>query len=134
MSGHPTHLLSAFLDSELSDAELGDLTTHLADCVDCRADLDSLAAVRSQIRALPMIEPASGVIDKKPVPIVPRWRRTLIGAGAAAALVLVVGVGVGNSGRGVVPLQLDQVVGQHVARASVDPGFNVIQVQAVTNR
>ncbi len=133
MSSHPSELLSAFLDSELSEQELTQLTVHLADFLECRADLDSLASVRSQVRSLPVVEPTAGVIGRKVVPMIPRWRRTLVGA-TAAAVVLVVGVGVGNNVRGAVPLQFEQVVDQHVARASVDSGFNVIQVQAVPNR
>ena len=54
--------------------------------------------------------------------------------GAAAAAALIVGVGFGVNADRAVPLQLDEVVEQHVARASVDPGFNVLQVQAVVDR
>ncbi len=135
MSSHPSDLLSAFLDEELSSSELSELTAHLADCHECRADLDSLASVRSQVRGLPVIEPAPGFADagRQVVSLVPRLRRTLVGAAAAAAVVLVVGVAVGSN-RSVVPLQFEQVVDQHVARASFDSGFNVIQVQAVANR
>ncbi len=133
---HPTELLSAFLDEELTPSELDDLTGHLADCLECRAELDSLAAVRSQVRALPQVEPAPGVIAVAPqvVDLVPRWRRGLVGAMAAAIIVLVVGIGVGGNDRGTIPLQLNQAIDQHVARASVDSGFNVLQVQAVVNR
>ncbi|MEE8492040.1 MAG: zf-HC2 domain-containing protein [Acidimicrobiia bacterium] len=136
MSRHPTDLLSAFLDEELSPNEVSELTTHLADCRECQRELDSLAAVRLQIRALPVLEPAPAVIEvaREVIPLAPRWRRTLVGAMAAAAVVVVVGVGVGSNGRAAVPLQLEQAFDQHVARASVDSGFNVIQVQAVVNR
>ncbi len=136
MRHHPTELLSAFLDEELAGQELTDLTSHLADCIDCRAELDSLASVRSQVRALPLVQPAPGVIsiERRRVQVVPRWRRGLVGATAAAVVVLVIGVGVGANSRGTVPLPLDQAFDQHVARASVDSGFNVLQVQAVANR
>ena len=135
MSSHPTDLLSAFLDKELTGVELEELTSHLADCLDCRAELDSLAGVRSQVRALPVVDPAPGVIEvgRKVVPIVSRWRKALISAAAAAVVVVVVGAGIGSNGRRAVPLQLEQAIDQHVARASVDPGFNVIQVQAVVD-
>lgn len=136
MNSHPSNLLSALLDEELSGSELSELTAHLADCHQCRADLGSLASVRSQVRGLPIIEPLAGFPDpeRHVVPLVPRLRRTLVGAAAAATVVLVVGVGVGSNGRSAVPLQFEQVVDQHVARASVDSSFNVIQVQAVANR
>lgn len=133
---HPTDLLSGFLDEELSPAEVSELTEHLAGCRECQRELDSLAVVRSQVRALPVLEPAPGIIEvtREVVPFAPRRRRTLAGAMAAAALVVVVGVGVGSNGRASVPLQLQQAVDQHVARASIDSGFNVIQVQALVNR
>ncbi len=136
MSRHPTDLLSAFLDEELSPNEVSELATHLADCRECQRELDSLAAVRLQIRALPVLEPAPAVteVTREVIPLASRWRRTLVGAMAAAAVVVVVGVGVGSNGRAVVPLQLEQAFDQHVARASIDSGFNVIQVQAVVNR
>ena len=63
MRSHSTDLLSAFLDEELSPTEVSELTTHLADCRECQRELDSLAAVRLQIRALPVLEPAPAVID-----------------------------------------------------------------------
>ncbi len=136
MSRHPTDLLSAFLDEELSPTEVSELTAHLADCRGCQGELDLLAAVRLQIRALPVLEPAPAVteVTREVIPLPSRWRRTLAGAMAAAAVVVVVGVGVGSDGRAAVPLQLEQAFDQHVARASVDSGFNVIQVQAVVNR
>ena len=133
MTTHPIDLLSAFLDEELTGVELEELTSHLADCLDCRAELDSLAGVRSQVRGLPVVDPLPGVIEvgRTVVPTVPRWRRALVSAAAAAVVVVVVGAGVGSNGRRAVPLQLEQAIDQHVARASVDSGFNVIHVQAV---
>jgi hypothetical protein len=62
----------------------------------------------------------------------PARRRLLVAA--AAVSTLVVGIGFSVSAERAVPLPLDAVVDQHVARASVDPGLNVLQVQAVVNR
>ena len=53
----PTHdelneRLSEYLDNELDTAERAAVETHLAECGDCRADLDALAAVVARAGAL----------------------------------------------------------------------------------
>jgi len=132
-----THLgdqLSAYADSQLEPAERLLADTHLNECPDCRDELAVVAGARQSMRALPMLEPPARAL-RLPAEVVqlrPARRRVLVAA--AATVALVVGIGVGVNGNQTVPLQLDAVVEQHVARASVDPGLNVLQVQAVANR
>lgn len=125
--------LSAYLDSQVDRTARGSIEAHLGGCADCRAELEAVGMVRSRLRELPFEEPPPGALDL-PAEVIPlrRGRRILVAAAAASALV--VGIGFGVNGNQTVPLQLDAVVEQHVARASVDPGFNVMQVQAVLAR
>ena len=131
---HPGDLLSAYLDAELGEADRSLVDAHLAECAECRAELAAVEDSRFRLQSLPAIEPPPGVLElpAEVVPLrLPRLRRMLA---AAAVSALVVGVGFGVSADRAVPLPLDEVVEQHVARASVDRGFNVLQVQAVVNR
>ena len=131
---HAGDRLSAYLDGELNPAEQTSIESHLADCASCRSERDAAGASRSLVRSLPVVEPPPDVFDL-PAEVIEfpgRWRRRLVAAAAAATLI--VGVGFGVNADRAVPLQLDDVVDQHVARASIDRGFNVLQVQAVVNR
>ncbi len=49
--------LSAFLDGELTTAEIPIVTAHLDDCIDCRHELVDLDRSRTAVRALPGLEP-----------------------------------------------------------------------------
>jgi anti-sigma factor RsiW len=126
--------LSALLDSQVDPTERASIDSHLSECAGCRDELAEVTSARRSLRALPMVEPPHGTLGlpAEVVPLRPARRRVLVAAAATAALV--VGIGVGVNGDQTIPLQLDAVVEQHVARASVDPGLNVMQVQAVANR
>lgn len=132
---HAGELLSGYLDAELTVEERTQVENHLESCPECRSELEGIAAIRTRLRALPPLEVPAGLYDL-PAPVVPlrrrsTWRRAV---GVAAAATLVVGIGAGVLNNDDVPLQLEQAVDQHVARASVDPGLNVVQVQAVFER
>lgn len=131
-----THLgdqLSAYLDLQMETAPRVTVEAHLAECVECREELAVVSAVRSRLRALPLLQPPVGALELTAEVVALRPTRRVLTAAAAVAA-LVVGIGFGVTGNQTVPLELDSVVEQHMARASVDPGFNVIQVQAVLGR
>ncbi len=131
---HPGDLLSAYVDSQLPPADRLSVESHVEECGDCRDELASITSARQSLRDLPLLEPLAGSL-RLPAEVVelrPGHRRVLVAA--AATVAMVVGIGFGVDGNQTVPLQLDAVVEQHVARASVDPGLNVMQVQAVANR
>jgi anti-sigma factor RsiW len=132
---HPGELLSAFLDSELDPTGRASIEAHVSECDACAHELDDLAVVRGRVRSLPVQEPPPGILEPL-APALPlrRHRRLLVTGAAAAAAALVVAIGLGANGNQSVPLPLDAVVDQHIARASVDPGFNVLQVQAAFGR
>jgi anti-sigma factor RsiW len=131
---HPGDLLSAYLDERLIGSERSAVDAHLGECPKCRAELVAAREGRQLVRSLSVLEPPPGVFDL-PAEVLPRRRprvRRMLAAAAISALI--VGVGLGVSADRAVPLPLDEVVEQHVARASVDRGLNVLQVQAVVNR
>jgi anti-sigma factor RsiW len=131
---HVGDQLSAYVDAQVTKADRLSIDSHLSECIGCRDELDAIASARQRIRALPMLDPPARAL-RLPAEVLPlrRARRRVLVA-AAATVALVVGIGVGAGGNQTVPLQLDAVVEQHVARASVDPGLNVMQVQVVANR
>ncbi len=53
---------SAYLDGEVSSARRAALERHLADCPDCRAELEVLRQVAGGVRALPRIQPPAGFL------------------------------------------------------------------------
>jgi anti-sigma factor RsiW len=131
---HPGDLLSAYLDQQLADSERSAVDAHLAECPACHIELTAVRESRQLVRSLPLLEPPSGVFDLTAEVIPLRRGRVRRMVAAAAVSALIVGVGFSLSADRAVPLPLDAVVEQHVARASVDRGFNVLQVQAVVNR
>ena len=131
---HLGDLISSYLDAQLDPSERMLVDAHLADCAQCRGELADVSSSRNLLRELPVLEPPADALHPpaRVVRLRPYRRRLLVAA--AAMSTLVVGVGFSVNAEKAVPLPLDAVVHQHVARASVDPGLNVLQVQAVVNR
>jgi hypothetical protein len=91
MASHPDIELSAYLDESLSNEERAAVRAHLAGCLACREDLESLRAVRGLVAALPTLAPRRSLVPRARVPawLVPaRWVSTV--AAAAFAFVFVV--------------------------------------------
>jgi anti-sigma factor RsiW len=92
---HLDELLSAYLDGELSPADLATAETHLAGCGACRGELDAVLATRHLLRRLPGRLPPSGWY-RDVVVTDARRRRTArsaatwiaLGAAAASAILL----------------------------------------------
>jgi len=125
---HPGDELSAYLDGELTTAEVELVTTHLGSCHDCRNELHDLDAARTAVRALRRVEPASS-------PVAPaaaamgrgrhRRRLTLATAAAAATTAMVLAIAMATGGGGA-PLDRASLATRHSARTSVEAGFSVI--------
>jgi anti-sigma factor RsiW len=58
--GRVSNLLSAYLDRELTGAEMLSVRRHLSHCPACRAEHDAVARVRRLLGALPAVEPRAG--------------------------------------------------------------------------
>ncbi len=144
-AAHLGELLSAYLDGEATGDEEERVVLHLDGCGACRDELLELDAARAAVRSLPVLEPA-GFADKitreQPVVTVPlasaaapsrrRVRPVAWAAAAAAALVLAVGgVGMARSGTGGAALEMDEMMGRHAVRVSVDPGLSAVQIVQV---
>jgi anti-sigma factor RsiW len=125
---HPHDLLSAYLDGELAPVDRVGVTGHLADCADCRGELDGLAGTRSAVRGLPVLQLPDGVIPA-PEPIrLARRRGRVVAWAASAAAVGVVTVGVLAGGSSPAPaFDLDALVERHTARVVVDPGISTVR-------
>jgi anti-sigma factor RsiW len=49
-------LMSAYLDGELRDGELGQVVSHLTDCLACIAEFHDLKEARTAVRMLPILQ------------------------------------------------------------------------------
>lgn len=105
----PAELLSAYIDDELSDAERAEVDEWLAGDPARRVELDGLAAVRDQVRALPWLEmPAGLTAGASPLfgrgvsrrhRMSPRRANVFAGVTAAMAVVVLAGALVLGGGR-----------------------------------
>src|SRR5882762_10401952 len=72
--GEILEVLSAGLDREAGEGEQAPAQRHLADCLDCRAAVQSWSALASAIKALPVIAPSARIDDA--IYAIARSRRT----------------------------------------------------------
>lgn len=126
--------LSAYLDDELGAAARTAVDAHLAECRPCRDELAAVTLARDAVRNLewlPLPESIAGrpaVAARRPLR---RWRRRLAPALAVTAAVAVFAGFGGATVDNEAPIELEQVVDRHLARVSVDPGPNTVQVRMV---
>lgn len=124
---HPSELLSALLDGELTDHEEVRIAEHLETCSVCREELDDLNAARTALRSLPVVEmpPGLGQSGENLAEVLPLTRRppVWIAAAAAAILALFVGVATILAPPTTLELRLDQLSDQYGARTSMEPAI-----------
>lgn len=127
--GHYSVQLSSYLDGELPTVEYDSIFHHLQNCTDCRTDLQELDAARTAVRSLPGLEPPEFLAARTPRERSGRLSRTArlatAAAGIAAVAVVVLSVRT-TSDEPPAAVDLDSFADRHVARASVEPGFQVI--------
>lgn len=124
--GHPDELLSAFLDDELDEPDASQVTTHLATCDTCLAELDGLRQARAALRGLPDIPPPSSLFAAIPDVAAQagsrdRGRRAATGVAAGLAALLTAAFVLGESQPGEVVPPVDVVVVDHVVRTGGGP-------------
>ena len=121
--------LSAYLDGELATSEFQSVFAHVQGCADCRADLQELDTARTAVRSLPGLETPDFLGTRRQArrarPPTRFGRVAAAAAGIAAVAVLTVGI-TSSSSDPVAAVDLDSFADRHVARASVEPGFQVI--------
>jgi anti-sigma factor RsiW len=125
---HPSELISAYLDGELSRTEIEQLLIHLDGCGRCAAEMQDMQVVRSAVRSLPLLELPAGLIPETDAEGVPlhRNRGFLVGAAAAVvALVIAIAAIVTPSAATV---SLEELNSRYGARASLDPAFGPAKV------
>lgn len=118
---HLGELLSAYLDGEVSPAERTRVTSHIADCSLCQAELADLHSARSALRSLPMLDLPDGLIDLDSN-VVPLVRRPRVWAAAAAAVVAgFIGVATFIAPEPTVPVTFNEISVEHNNRSQFDP-------------
>jgi anti-sigma factor RsiW len=125
---HAGDLISAYLDGELSRAEIEQLQAHLSLCGRCAAEIQDMQLVRSAVRSLPMLELPAGLVPEADAQMVPLRRNKGFWVGAAAAavaLVIAIAALVTPSSPSIA---IDELNSRYGARASLDPAFGPAKV------
>jgi len=118
MSAHSGDLLSAYLDGELTPAELEGVRAHLEDCAECRRELQSLGEIRTLVRDLPPVDPPFGLYERM-LQRKNRWGvRAGLAALAAGAVASVAMMGMVAPREAHVAPHVAQLVDAHTASAS----------------
>jgi anti-sigma factor RsiW len=125
---HAGDLISAYLDGELSRAEIEQLQAHLSSCGRCAAEIQEMQLVRSAVRSLPMLELPAGLVPEADAEVIPLRRNKGFWVGAAAAavaLVIAIAALVTPSSPSIA---IDELNSRYGARASLDPAFGPAKV------
>jgi anti-sigma factor RsiW len=121
-------LISAYLDGELTRAEIDQLKAHLSSCGRCAAEMQEMQLVRSAVRSLPLLELPTGLVPEADTEVVPLRRNKGFWVGAAAAavaLVIAIAALVTPSSPSIA---IDDLNSRYGARASLDPAFGPAKV------
>jgi len=118
--GHFSEQLSAFLDGELTTAEVPIVTDHLLTCIDCRHELADLDKSRIAIRALPGLEPPAFLsVEREARASRKSWRAAAVVATGVAAVTLAFALGPFSSPPETVSVTITDLDARHAAVASV---------------
>lgn len=117
---HPSELISAFLDGELSANESAQLHRHLSSCGRCASELQDFQKVRAAIRSLPVLDLPPDLVFEGEPNVTPIRRHRVLVASAAAVVAIVIAVATLFS-----PppqsLSIDDVTSRWSALITVDP-------------
>ncbi len=125
---HPSEMISAYLDGELSSAEVTQLFDHVSGCGRCAAEMQELQTVRSAVRSLPLLELPAGLIPEADMTVVPLHRNRGFLVGAAAAVVALVIAVAAMLTPSTPAISLEELNSRYGARASLDPAFGPAKV------
>lgn len=124
---HPSELLSAFLDGEVTEEEQNRVVEHLAVCGSCGDELEDLHAARTAVRSLLVLEMPAGLVPSEEgmaeVLSLPRRPPVWVAAAAAAILALFIGIATILAPPTTLEVRLDQLSDQYGARTSMEPAI-----------
>jgi anti-sigma factor RsiW len=95
MSCRPERV-SGYLDGVLAAEEREAVEAHLAECADCRGQLEAERELKQRLRSLPPVEPPPGLefrARRELRSLRPRWGRSLLAVAAMLAVMALVGAG-----------------------------------------
>lgn len=125
---HPSELISAYLDGELTARERSQLLRHLASCGRCASEMEETQRVRSAVRSLSILDLPPDLAILEEGEVVPLRRRRGLWAGTAAA---VVALFIALSALLAPPppsVSVEDLSSMFGARVSLDPGFGPAKV------
>jgi anti-sigma factor RsiW len=126
---HPSELISAYLDGELSREEARRLTVHMASCGRCAVEMEETQQVRAAIRSLPILDLPAGLVPEADAEVVPLHRHRGVWVGAAAAVVAaVIAIAALLAPPPGSSLTVEDLSSRFGARVSLDPVFGPAKV------
>lgn len=127
---HPSELISAYLDGELTSRERGELAQHISTCGRCAAELEGLQRVRALVRSLPVLELPDDIFGfpNEGTVVVPLHRNRGMWVGAAAAVVALVIAIAALVTPPASSITIDDLSSRFGARVSLDPAFGPAKV------
>ena len=120
---HPSELLSAYLDGEVTEREREIVTGHIGGCEACQGELADLHIARSALRSLPILDLPPGILmDGMTADVIPLVRRPRVWvAAAAAAVVAFIGVATFVTPEPTVPITFNEISAEYNTRSQLDP-------------
>lgn len=125
---HPSGLISAYLDGELTAVETRQLLSHLASCGRCAAELEDTQRIRAAVRSLPVLDLPVGLVPEADTEVVPLHRNRGVWVGAAAAVVVVVISVAALFAPSPPSVSVEDLSSRFGARLSLDPAFGPAKV------
>ncbi len=93
-----SHLISAYVDGELTGVEMLEVRKHLSACSECASEYESLRSTKALLAGLPTAKPREGFsarilsrLDEVTVPVYLRFWNKLAGYGRAYLTPITVG-------------------------------------------
>ncbi len=121
-------MISAYLDGELTAAEIGQLVSHLASCGHCAAEMEDTQRVRAAVRSLPVLDLPLGLVPEADAALIPLRRNRGVWVGAAAAIVVVVISVAALFAPTPASVSVEDLSSRFGARLSLDPAFGPAKV------
>ena len=125
---HPSELISAYLDGELTASEAGQLLSHLASCGRCAAEMEDTQRVRAAVRSLPVLDLPVGLVPEADAELIPLHHKRGVWVGAAAAIVVVVISVAALFTPAPASVSVEDLSSRFGARLSLDPAFGPAKV------